>query len=160
MNCFRRLKNKNASQNDDDIVSPVRSQDLFYKQKIPRILLHRLSSSEISQYHNKSVSNDEPIDSCESITALYDTSEHLEQILQTPPPEPNFCTSTPMSTRVLNSDDAPAPARSIGMKRSSSERGVSPDISHKISQSNMSRSRCWSRRKFHVKSVCTKLPTS
>lgn len=151
-------------------------------RKIPRILLHRLSSSMISDYKNDRVApGDKPVDSSESITALYDPSEHLERMLQTPPPEPNFSASKnrlsstiphyknerssvssdksadssgsitalydtspsghleripPMSTGVLNSDDASA--RSAGKKRPSSEREVSPDIPRKASRSGVS----------------------
>ncbi|XP_012225278.2 condensin-2 complex subunit D3-L [Linepithema humile] len=163
----RRQKDKSISENDDGVVSsPVRNQDSLLhlcNRKTPRILLRRLSSSMISHYKNDgSVPSDKP-DSSESITAFHDASpsEHLERMLQTPPPEPNFSASgkisqvplrrlsrespsahpervPPISTRVFNPDDASArSARS--MKRPSSEREVSPDIPRKVSRSSVSR---------------------
>lgn len=145
MQCFRRLKDKINSEHDDSISpsSNVSHKDLLVemcKQTTPRVLLHRISSSTISRYKSTESLNS---DTCLRITSPYDAlikspSVHLERLLiQTPPPEPNICTSTPIS-RKLNSYSNESPTREARVKRPSRKREMSPDIQRRKSKKQLS----------------------
>lgn len=140
MECFRRLKDKINSENDDakgiSSTPNKNHKDLpadigGCKRAVPRVVLHRISPSTISHYKSN-----ESLDSGLQITSSYDAlikspSGHPERslLIQTPPPEPSFGTSTPISTRNRNSYSSGSLAQ--GVKRPSSEREISPDISRR-----------------------------
>lgn len=105
---------------------------------MPKILLHRLSPSMIMRYKNRSVGSGICL---QQLTTPYDDmldtnpSVHLERLLsiQTPPPEPNLVSSTPISIRNSYPSDSFTPR----LHRSSSKREISP--------------KCTPRRKFFKK---------
>lgn len=110
------------------------------KQTTPRVLLHRISCLTTSRKSNEAIDSG----NCLQITSSYDAliespSMYPERslLIQTPPPEPSFGTSTPISTR--NSYSSDFSARGGRVKRPSSEREISPDIPrHKILRDSVS----------------------
>lgn len=130
------------SINSSPSVSQKDSLIEICKQTTPRILLHRISCSTTPRKSNESVDSG----NCLQITSSYDSliespSMHPERslLIQTPPPEPSFGTSTPILTRNLNSYSSDFSARRERVKRSSSEREISPDTPrHKILRDSMS----------------------
>ncbi|XP_011881750.1 PREDICTED: condensin-2 complex subunit D3-like [Vollenhovia emeryi] len=137
----RRLKDKINSESDnvESVKSSprVRHKDLLVKkceQMIPRVILHRISS--LTPHYESNESADP--DNCPQITSSYDAlikdpSVHPERslLIQTPPPEPSLVTSTPISTRNLNSSDSPV--REARIESPSNARETSQDISrHEI----------------------------
>ncbi|XP_011689706.1 PREDICTED: condensin-2 complex subunit D3-like [Wasmannia auropunctata] len=135
----RRLRDKINSESDDgksiNSSPSVSHKDMQAqaKQAVPRVLLRRISSSMISRYKSNESLNS---DNCLQTTPSYDAlikSPQLERLLliQTPPPEPNFCTSTPISSRNSRPSSRASDSSARGKKRSSSEREISPDISRR-----------------------------
>jgi len=112
------------------------------KQTTPRVLLHRISYSTTSRKSNEAMDSGNCLQITQSYDALIESpSMHPERslLIQTPPPEPSFGTSTPISTRKLNSCSSDFSARGKRMKRPSSEREISPVIPrHKILRDSVS----------------------
>ncbi|XP_020289159.1 condensin-2 complex subunit D3-like [Pseudomyrmex gracilis] len=115
----RRLKDKTIPENDNSSANISTSSSVTnYKelllsasqQKIPEVRLRRLS---LNSGH------------CLRITASSDTviadSKHLETVLETPPPEPNFSTSTPLLIRSPKCNDS---AKKLLRKRSLSNHAI------------------------------------
>ncbi|CAL1675593.1 unnamed protein product [Lasius platythorax] len=119
----RKLKDKTLSESDNDRnanssfnISHSSSSELsdLCRRSTPKIILHRLSPSMIMRYKkDRSVDSDT------------DPSVHLERLLsiQTPPPEPNIVSSTPISTQKSYPSDSFTPR----LRKSSSEREISPE---------------------------------
>ncbi|KAG5323912.1 CNDD3 protein, partial [Acromyrmex heyeri] len=111
----RRLKDKINSENDDGKSSSlsISSKDSLadIRKRIPRVLLQRISPSTHT-----------------SGNELITSPVHLERLLlQTPPPEPSFSTSTPILTQSPKSYSSDFPAK----RKRSDERELSPNISRK-----------------------------
>ncbi|KYN01400.1 PREDICTED: condensin-2 complex subunit D3-like [Cyphomyrmex costatus] len=111
----RRLKDKINSENNGESSSSanIGNNDSLIgtcKRATPRVLLHRISPSLLTSSYDKLIAS--PV--------------HLERLLlQTPPPEPSFITSTPTLTQNLNSSDF------LTSRKRSNEQEISPDISRK-----------------------------
>ncbi|XP_071564206.1 condensin-2 complex subunit D3 isoform X1 [Temnothorax nylanderi] len=137
----RRLKDKIISENDDGKSSSsspnVSHKELaeICKQTTPRVLLHRISRSTISCCKsNESVESGNRSQIASSYDALIKgSSVHPERslLIQTPPPEPSFGTSTPILTQNLDSYSNESPAQGIRVKRPLSDQEISPDISRR-----------------------------
>ncbi|XP_070167950.1 condensin-2 complex subunit D3 [Polyergus mexicanus] len=133
----QKLKDKAVSENDNSrsanssfIINHKDNSELLNlcRRSMPKILLHRLSPSMIMRYKNRSVDSGiclQQLATPYDDTLVANPSAHLERLLsiQTPPPEPNLISSTPISIRNSYPNDSFTPR----LHRSSSEREISPE---------------------------------
>ncbi|XP_025990502.1 condensin-2 complex subunit D3 isoform X2 [Solenopsis invicta] len=144
----RKLRDKINFENDDNrsiSLSPTAcdrdSLAEICKRTTPRVLLQRVSTSTISRYKsNESIVSDNCLQIAPSYMLIESPLVHPERtlLIQTPPPEPSFSTSTPILTRDLRSCSNDTPTRRK-RKTSSNERGLSPDpVRRKILTDNVS----------------------
>ncbi|XP_029174189.1 condensin-2 complex subunit D3-like [Nylanderia fulva] len=123
MNLYqRKLRDKTVSESDNDRnanssfnISHSDNSKLvdLCKQSTPKIILHRLSPSTIMHYKDRDRQERRSVDS--DINSMI----YLDRLsIQTPPPEPNLVSSTPVSIKKSYSRDSSTPR----LHRSSNER--------------------------------------